>query len=305
MKLRLAKPSEERIIYQWWKEIFAFDDGGYTDFYFQHLYPNAKTYVLANDQDELVSCLNVHSKTLVFNGDRFKASFIVGILTIPSQQHKGYMHELLEGVLKILSATELFTLIQAYKEGAYAPFGFEDAYFRRQFIIDQKHLPVMSASGVSYQEDPLAMKELYQNFTAHFNGTPLRSFEDFKLLIEEVKAQNGRIISSVKDNTLKAYALISPQTSHIDIDEIVYTDTQSLMTLLSALANSNPHLLLKVSQAEDLSRLLPHCPQELKTYTALRINDLKLFNDHFKMNVKSTKEALHVFKAPFWIRENS
>ena len=242
---------------------------------------------------------------LTFNGDRFNASFIVGILTVPSQQHKGYMHELLNGVLEILSATELFTLIQAYKEQAYAPFGFEDAYFRRHYIINQKHLPVMSASGVSYQEDPFSMKELYQNFTSHFNGASLRSNDDFKVLIEEVKAQKGRIITSVKDNTLKAYALITPQSSHIDIDEIVYTDTQSLMTLLSVLGNSNPHLLLKVSQAEDLGRLLPHCPVEIKTYTSLRINDLSLFNQHFKVNVKSTKEALHVFTAPFWLRENS
>lgn len=304
MKLRLAKVSEDRIIYNWWKEIFSFDDGGYTDFYFQYLYPSAKTYVLADEKDELVSCLNVHSKILSFNGDRFRASFIVGILTVPQHQHKGYMHELLNGVLEILSATELFTLIQAYKEQAYAPFGFEDAYFRRQFIIDQKHLPVMSATGVSTQEDPLSMRELYQNFTSHFTGTPLRSEEDFKLLIEEVKAQKGRVINFAQEGKLKAYALIYPQTSHIDIDEIVYTDTQSLLTLLSALGNSNPHLLLKVSQAEDLTRLLPNSPMEIKTYTSLRINDLVLFNQHFKTNIKTTKEALHGFKLPFWIREN-
>jgi hypothetical protein len=75
--------------------------------------------------------------------------------------------------------------------------------------------------------------------------------------------------------------------------------------VLSALGNSNPRLLLRVSQAEDLTRLLPKCPMELKPYTALRINDLALFNIHFKLNVKNTKEALHAFKAPFWIRENT
>lgn len=305
MKLRLAKPTEERVIYNLWKEIFAFDDGGYTDFYFQMLYPSAKTFVLADEQDELVSCLNVHSKVLVFNQERFRASFIVGIITVPKHQHKGYMHQLLNGVLEILSATELFTLIQGYKDQAYMPFGFEDAYFRRQFIIDQKAIPVMSATGVSFHEDPLAMMQLYQQFTQHFNATPLRSTEDFKILIEEVKSQKGRVISYSSDNALKAYAMIYPHASHIDIDEIIYTDTKSLMTLLSALGNSNPHLLLRVSQAEDLSPLLPSCPMELKAYTALRINDLALFNQHFKLNVKNTKEALHAFRAPFWIRENA
>jgi len=305
MKLRLAKASEERIIYTWWKEIFAFDDGGYTDYYFQHLYPQAKTYVLADDQDEMVSCLNVHPKELVFNGERFRASMIVGIITLPKHQHKGYMHQLLNGVLKILSATELFTLIQAYEDGIYAPFGFEDAYFRRQFILDQKYLPVMSAEGVSTVEDPQAMKHLYYAFSAHFSGTVLRSVDDFKSLIEEAKAQKGRVLSYTADNALRSYALVYPHASHIEIDELVYTDTKALMTLLSALGNSNPHLLLKVSLAEDLSKLLPNAPMEIKNYTALRINDLGLFNEHFKLNVKSTKEALHAFKAPFWIRENT
>lgn len=305
MKLRLAKPSEEKLIYAWWKEMFAFDDGGYTDYYFAHLYPQAKTYVLADDQDELVSCLNVHPKVLIFNGQRFRASMIVGVMTLPKHQHKGYMHELLNGVLKILSATELFTLIQAYEEGIYAPFGFEDAYFRRQFIVDQKQLPVMSAQGVSSVIDPVSMKALYERFTSHFNGSALRTLEDIKSLIEEVKAQKGKILSYQADQTLKAYALAFPHASHIEIDEIIYTDTQSLLTILGALGNSNPRLLLKVSQAEDLSRLLPNSPMEIKSYTAIRINDLALFNEHFKLNVKNTSEALHAFKAPLWIRENT
>jgi len=305
MNLRLAKPTEERLISAWWKEIFAFDDGGYTDYYFQNLYPQAKTYVLADEHDELVSCLNVHPKVLLINGQRFRASMIVGIFTLPKHQHQGHMHTLLNGVLKILSATELFTLIQAYEDGAYAPFGFEDAYFRRQFILDQKFLPVMSATGVSTVEDPAAMKRLYDNFITHFNGSALRTLTQFKDLVEEVKAQKGRILMFTQDQALKAYALVYPHASHIDIDEIVYTDTRSLMTLLSALGNSNPRLLLRVSQAEDLTRLLPNSPMELKPYTALRINDLALFNEHFKLNVKNTKEALHAFKAPFWIRENT
>ncbi len=305
MKLRLAKPIEERLIYALWKEVFAFDDEGYTDYYFQFLYPTAKTYVLADEHDELMACLNVHPKVVLMNGQRFSASFIVGILTLPTQRHKGYMHELLNGVLEILSATELFTLIQAYKEGAYAPFGFEDAYFRREFIIQQKYLPVMSASGVSFQEDPKAMRDLYQQFIAHFSGATLRSIDDFKLLIEEVKAQKGKVIVYAIDNVLKAYALLYPHSSHIEIDEVIYTDSQALMTLLSVLGNSNSKLLLKVSQAEDLTRLLPNCPMTQKTYTALRINDLALFNEHFKLQVNDTKEALHAFKRPFWIRENA
>ena len=67
MTLRLAKPDEQRLIHHWWKDIFAFDDGGHIDYYFATYVPKALLYVLADEQDELLCALNVHLKTLVIN----------------------------------------------------------------------------------------------------------------------------------------------------------------------------------------------------------------------------------------------
>lgn len=304
MTLRLAHPEERRIIYHWWKEIFAFDDGGHIDYYFEKYVPDAHIYVLADAQDQLLSALNVHTKTLQFNGDWFQASFIVGIFTPPNHRHQGHMHRLLTAVLEHRSHTDLFTLIQAYEPGIYSSFGFVDLYARRHFILDTKHVPVISSQGVTYEADVEALTEVYRRFTAHFNGYAKRTVDDMRALIGEVKAQHGKIISVTNGSTVSAYAFIFPHASHIEIDEIVYTEAKALLQIVSTLLASVPKVLLKVSQAEDLTKLFPKAPMERVPYTALRINNLELFNAHFNVSAPTTSAALVALKRPLWFREN-
>lgn len=304
MTLRFAKPEEHRQIYHWWKDIFAFDDGGHIDYYFSTYVPHALLYVLVDEHDELLCALNVHLKTLVINDQKFQTSFIVGIFTPPKHRHQGHMHRLLNGVLEERSHTDLFTLIQAYEPGIYAPFGFVDLYARRQFILDAKHVPVLSSQGVTYEPDPIAMTALYRRFTSHFNAFAHRQVSDMSDLIGEVKAQQGRIISVGSGADLSAYAFIFPHGSHIEIDEIVYTDAKALLQILSTLLASSPKILLKVSQAEDLTKLFPKAPMERVPYTAIRINNLDLFNTHFHVMATNTTAALVALKRPVWFREN-
>ena len=304
MTLRLAHPDEHRLIYHWWKDIFAFDDGGHIDYYFSTYVPNAQIYVLADAQDQLLSALCVHFKTLSINGSTFQSSFIVGIFTPPKHRHHGYMHQLLNGVLAHRSHNDLLTLIQAYEPGVYAPFGFVDLYARRQFILDARHVPVISSQGVTYEPDPIAMTALYRRFTAHFNAFAVRTVQDMEDLIGEVKAQQGRIISVGNGADLNAYAFIFPHSTHIEIDEIVYTDAKALLQIVSTLLASSAKVLLKVSQAEDLTKLFPKAPMERVPYTAIRINNLELFNAHFGVSAANPQAALVTLNRPLWFREN-
>lgn len=304
MTLRLAHPDEYRTIYHWWKDIFAFDDGGHIDYYFATYVPKAQIYVLADEQDQLLCALNVHIKTLSLNGEKFQASFIVGIFTPPKHRHQGYMHQLLNDVLAHRSHTDLVTLIQAYEPGIYGSFGFIDLYARRQFILDARHVPVISSQGVTYEPDPIAMTALYQRFTEHFNGFAVRNVDDLRNLIGEVKAQQGRIVSVGSGADLRAYAFIFPHSTHIEIDEIVYTDAKALLQIVSTLLASSPKVLLKVSQAEDLTKLFPKAPMERVPYTAIRINHLALFNAHFNLQAANPAAALVALNRPLWFREN-
>jgi hypothetical protein len=103
---------------------------------------------------------------------------------------------------------------------------------------------------------------------------------------------------------LKAYAFIFPHSTHIEIDEIVYTDAKALLQIVSTLLASSPKVLLKVSQAEDLTKLFPKAPMERVPYTAIRINHLELFNAHFGVVAANPQAALVTLNRPLWFREN-
>ena len=56
-----ALPQEKKIVYGIWKQVFAGDDGGYTDYFFRTLYKPENTLVL-KESGNLVSplLLNLH-----------------------------------------------------------------------------------------------------------------------------------------------------------------------------------------------------------------------------------------------------
>ena len=92
-RLRRAKDEEKALIYRWWKGIFAEDDGGHSDYYFEHYYQSKQSYALVDDKDELISSCQVHTKTLMFNQKPLQVSLIVGVFTLPKYRKQGYMKE--------------------------------------------------------------------------------------------------------------------------------------------------------------------------------------------------------------------
>jgi len=304
MIVRKAKASEKHQIFQWWKEIFAYDDNGYTDFYFEHYYETADAYVIVTEEDLLVGALQVHTKNLKMNQKLIKTAFIVGIFILPKYRHQGHMHTLLNAVLESIDHTYLLTLIQSYVVDIYKPFGFDTLYYRRIFNLDAKSISTMSTNGVSYTSRCEDLLKLYNLFTSVFNAYAVRSLNDFNLLVSEVSAQQGKIITYSEDNQLRAYAILYAHSNHIEIDEMVYLDTKALLTILSTLANSKDRIILKASYYEDLSRIFPNAHSEIEPYTSLRINNLDLWNACFKVTTHNQTEAFHSILKHVWIRES-
>jgi len=302
--IRIAREEEKQIIEKQWREIFAHDDHGHSDFYFKLAYQANQSYVLANDQDEIIACCQVHTHTLDFNGKPLQASFIVGVYTLPSERNKGYMKQLLTEVIDICSHKDLFTLIQAYLPNLYTPYGFEKVYQRQTLILQANQIPVMSPMGVSSHYSTDQLYEVYQKFTSHFTGYIHRSKLDFTHLQQEVSAQQGKILTYQKNGIVEAYACVFAHTDIVEVDELVYENATALLSILSALSNLQLPLHISVSIKEDLKKILPMASFEVQDYTSVRLNDVALFNELFKVHVKSAQEAFLLAKKPLWLREN-
>lgn len=304
MKLRQAKDEEKTLITRLWKEIFAHDDGGHSDYYFEHAYDRFQSFVLADDLDQLVSCAQVHTKVLDFNGKPLQTSFIVGVFTLPHLRGRGYMHELMEGLIDLLSHRDLLTLIQGYNPDLYVPFGFEKVYYRSVYTILPKQLPILSPKGVSTNLSHQEMFELYREFTRRFTGYVRRKPEDFVKLVQETHAMGGRLLAFHRQGKLEGYATVFAHRDSLEIDEVIYLNATALMTLLCSLSSSNLPLKLSLSPREDLTKILPDLHPETTPYTNVRLNDVTLFNELFKVRVKNVEEAFMLAQKPLWLREN-
>lgn len=302
--IRIAREEEKQIIEKQWREIFAHDDHGHSDFYFKLAYQSPQSYVLTNDQDEIISSCQVHTHSLDFNGKTLQTSFIVGVYTLPSERNKGYMKQLLTEVLDICSYKDIFTFIQAYNPQLYIPYGFEKIYQRHVFKVEAKQVPVLSPTGVSSHVSSDQLYDLYQRFTSHFTGYFHRSKLDFNHLQQEVSSQQGKILSYQKNGKVEAYACVFAHPELVEIDELVYENATALLSILSALSNLNLPLQIAVSAKEDLKKILPMATLEVQEYTSVRLNNVDLFNELFKVHVKSAQEAFLLAKKPLWLREN-
>ena len=303
-RLRRAKDEEKALIYRWWKGIFAEDDGGHSDYYFEHYYQSKQSYVLVDEKDELISSCQVHTKSLMFNQKPLQVSLIVGVFTLPKYRKQGYMKELLDKVIDILAYRDTLTLIQAYVPHLYEPYGFKQIYVRNIFWLDVLSLPTVSPLGITYNVSALELRDLYRQFTQHFTGYCVRNEQDFNLLLGELTAMSGKLVAYQEDGKLLAYAFVYPHGDHLEIDEMVYLNSKALVAILGSLKSTNLPIRLAVSEKEDLRRLFPHADLERQAYTSVRANELRLLNDLYKLSVKDVEGLFMAAEKPLWIQEN-
>ena len=173
-----ALPQEKKIVYGIWKQVFAGDDGGYTDYFFRTLYKPENTLVL-KESGNIVSTLMRIPHSIMLAGHILETSMILGVATIPSYRKRGCMHELMNDVLDEVEHRELVTLIQAYNPSMYTQFGFEMVYYRRRYTVHRSQIPLCSNEGLTYKVQSQDLLDVYTAYVRRFDGFYLRTKEDF------------------------------------------------------------------------------------------------------------------------------
>lgn len=103
MNIRFARENEKDNIREIWD--YCFDDGPkFTDYYFEDKYDNKNTIVV-EEENEIVSSLQLNQYKLILNEKIYDTSYIVGVSTFPQVRGKGYMKNIMD-----------FTLNELYKK---------------------------------------------------------------------------------------------------------------------------------------------------------------------------------------------
>lgn len=299
-----ANKEDLKEIYGIWKSIFAFDDRGYTDFFFKHDFDLENTLVL-KDEKQIKAIATFSQHQYMLHHRLLKASMIYGVATLEPYRNQGCMNQLMTAIDAILSRQELMTFIQAYNPDLYKRYGYEVIYYRKRFELTQKNVPSYSTKGCTKEFSAIDLLKVYGRFASRFNGFMVRDEAYFANYMEEVKAQNGYIVA-VKDrkNITNGYACIYDRGDHIEIDELVYLDIKSLLKLVNLALKLKGNLILHVSSGEQLERIFENAKKECYGYTLVKIHNYELFNRLYESNVRSIKEAFNLIDKPLMMIES-
>ena len=286
-----------------WKVCFPQEDEGYIDYYFKNLFVPENCFVYVED-GHVVSAIIRAPHAMMFNDKVLRTSMILGVGTLPEYRKRGYMKRLMEIVLDACEHTELITLIQAYDQKLYEPYGFHNIYNRSTYRLTRDDVKRGTNFGCSYEPTAIDLLKVYSAFIRRFNGYYARDLEYFVKYKKEINAQGGKIVAyyNGKDQ-IRGYATMLPKGDVLEIEELIYLDSTALMKLCNAALFEKDVVELHVSEAEDLTLVFPGTKIETYGSTMARLNDAKLFSKLVGRDISTVEQAFATSIKPLNLNE--
>lgn len=301
--IRLAQEHDQNAIYRIWKEVFAFDDGGYTDYYFRHLYHHDQTWVYEAD-GQIVSTLQMRPHVMVLQGRRIQYYFIAGVATVPAYRGRGYMKALMKHALSIADRQCLLTVLQAYQPELYVPYGFTPFYPRKRYDFQRGDIKRYNTSRITTEVSEDELLDVYRRFCASFDGYMLRDEQSFRQLKKQLQSEHGTLAAFRRqDGTVSGYMVLYETGKRCVVDEIVYLDGEALACMLSYASMRRKEVTVYASRKETFKKLLPRAAVSLTQRTMVRINDAELFAKCFDLPAVDKEALLRAWQKPVWFHE--
>jgi predicted acetyltransferase len=278
-------------------------DSRYLDYYFKFLYKPEHCFVKTYE-DKIIAMSIRTPHDLMFNGRVLRTSMIAGVCTLPDYRRHGYMKELMDILVDAVEHSELLTLIQTEQPALYEPYGFRTVYNRREYSIERKDVKRITNFGCAYEPPALDLLKVYSAYIKRFNGFYARTLKDFVNYKKEIALEGGKIVAfyNGKDQ-IQGYAAMIPEGRELRVDELVYLDSLSLMKLCNAALQEKRIVHLRVSEAEDFSRIFPSAPEKIYGSTMVKLNDTELFTRVFSKKIESADELPSISSKPLNLNE--
>lgn len=215
--IRIAKQEDEEAIRALWLDRFEDEDEQSTSFYFDHIYPHAKTYVLCF-HDRIISAISVEQ--FVVNGYE-DSYYVMGVLTDRSFEGQGFMKRLFNVVLNDYKEKRLY--LTAYHPEVYKSLGFLPSHFMNKVKIDKKYYKTMETDySLSHEVNAEVMSSLYDNYVSSCLEYRIRDIKSFELLLDRTRAFHQECVILMKDNQPSGYMIYEISNDNVDIVEIIY-----------------------------------------------------------------------------------
>lgn len=286
------------------KEIYdRLYEPGYVSFYFEHVYKPFNTYVI-KQRNEIVASVSVNRHATMINGKKLNVSYLTGLYISNDIDSQDLYKTMLTEVIEEMTYNDLITIIKAEDKDYYEGLGFEAIYQRKDYRITRDQLPFYSEIGISDQFSNSEMKEVYSNFTQHFNGYFHRGLDYYDLKQAWIDSGDFTLIGYAnKENTLEGYMILDERKSTVLIKEIVYLNSVAFVKLLNRALSIRGAIRLSLPKELNMDKIIPNLAYEIEDYVYARINDIELFNRLYNTEISDIKQVFKLSKKPLYINE--
>ena len=311
MNIRFAKESDKNNIIDIWN--YCFDDGPkFTDYYFNDKYKHENTIVVEDDE-EIVSSLQLNQYNLKLNDKIYDTSYVVGVSTFPQARGKGYMKHIMDFTLnELYRKNQLVSILMPIDYRLYRKYGYEHCYDQIEYEIDIADLSGFKSKGFLKKAKLDNINDLINienNFLKDLNGTIIRDKNYYENLFKEVESEDGHIY--IHEDELKdGYIIYFINNENIFVRELYYNNLNALKGILRFLYNHNTQCkkVTISSPIDDKIRFILSNPKtaniKLKPFMMGRVINFKKYLE--SLNIKSNENlSINISVKDDFIKENN
>ena len=311
MNIRFAKESDKNNIIDIWN--YCFDDGPkFTDYYFNDKYKHENTIVVEDDE-EIVSSLQLNQYNLKLNDKIYDTSYVVGVSTFPQARGKGYMKHIMDFTLnELYRKNQLVSILMPIDYRLYRKYGYEHCYDQIEYEIDIEDLSGFKSKGFLKKAKLDNINDLINienNFLKDLNGTIIRDKNYYENLFKEVESEDGHIY--IHEDKLKdGYIIYFINNENIFVRELYYNNLNALKGILRFLYNHNTQCkkVTISSPIDDKIRFILSNPKtaniKLKPFMMGRVINFKKYLE--SLNIKSNENlSINISVKDDFIKENN
>ena len=311
MNIRFAKESDKNNIIDIWN--YCFDDGPkFTDYYFNDKYKHENTIVVEDDE-EIVSSLQLSQYNLKLNDKIYDTSYVVGVSTFPQARGKGYMKHIMDFTLnELYRKNQLVSILMPIDYRLYRKYGYEHCYDQIEYEIDIADLSGFKSKGCLKKAKLDNINDLINienNFLKDLNGTIIRDENYYENLFKEVESEDGHIY--IHEDELKdGYIIYFINNENIFVRELYYNNLNALKGILRFLYNHNTQCkkVTISSPIDDKIRFILSNPKtaniKLKPFMMGRVINFKKYLE--SLNIKSNENlSINISVKDDFIKENN
>lgn len=234
-----------------------------------------------NEQEELLSCLNVIPFQFHFDGNTVPATGIGNVCTYPHHRKKGAVKAVFQEILPAMyKDSVLFSYLYPFSEGFYRKFGYEHAHNSTTWDMDLSQIPVTKYQGsfsLYGKGEPLDdFKSVYIDFAKKHNMMVCRDSHDWSNITDAKGAYNNQYAYLYKDvqGIPRGYLVfkkeVREQHSILVSRELIFDSFETLKAIFSFASTYSGDYRLLHFQAPDVYNLEYFCrdyPQSLSRYS--------------------------------------